>query len=119
MRKRYFLIGLLVPFLLFGCTSRPIPPTPSPETPFVSEVSPNCGDPGETVLIKGAGFGDTQGSSFVTFSGVTAVVTSWSSTQISVLVPATTTGDVVVTVNGVSSNGVGFTIPCGTQILVL
>lgn len=79
----------------------------------IIEVNPTCGVPGETIIITGTSFGDTQGSSVVTFNGVPAVVTSWSNTQISVLVPpAAITGDVVVTVSGVNSNGVRFTIPC-------
>lgn len=68
------------------------------------------------MVIKGTGFADTQGGSVVTFNGVPVVVTSWSNTQITVLVPVTTTGDIVVTVNGVSSNGVRFTIPCGMMM---
>ena len=68
------------------------------------------------MVIKGTGFADTQGGSVVTFNGVPAGVVSWSSTQITVLVPVTTTGDIVVTVNGVSSNGVRFTVPCGVAI---
>jgi uncharacterized protein (TIGR03437 family) len=79
----------------------------------ITEVNPVCGVAGETIIIKGTSFGDTQGSSSVTFNGIPAVVTSWSNTQISALVPnAAIIGDVVVTVNGVSSNGIRFTIPC-------
>lgn len=111
MRKMCFLIRLLVPFLLFGCANNATPPS-APASPFIGEANPSCGVPGETVIITGTGFGDTQNSSQVTFNGVLAVVTSWSNTQISVLVPPTITGDVIVTVNGVNSNGVRFTIPC-------
>ena len=83
----------------------------------IIEVNPTCGVPGETIIITGTSFGDTQGLSVVTFNGVPAVVTSWSNTQISALVPSgAITGDVLVTVNGVNSNGIWFTIPCYTHV---
>jgi hypothetical protein len=51
----------------------------------------------------------------VTFNGVTATPTSWSSGAIGVTVPAgATTGPVVVTVNGVASNSVTFTTTSGS-----
>ena len=109
---KYFLIGLLTLVFLVGCSNPPAP-TPTPIPLAISEVSSLCGVAGETVIIKGTSFGNSQGSSLVTFNGVTAAVTSWSNTQISALVPnAAFTGDVVVRVNGVNSNGIRFTIPC-------
>jgi hypothetical protein len=48
----------------------------------------------------------------VTFNGTVGAPVSWSSTSILVPVPSgATTGNVVVTVGGVSSNGVPFTVP--------
>ena len=56
-----------------------------------------------------------QNLSTVSFNGVTATPTSWSATSIGVPVPAgATTGPVVVTVNGVASNGVTFTTTSGS-----
>ncbi len=47
----------------------------------------------------------------MTFNGTTATPTSWSATSIVVPVPAgATTGNVVVTVGGVASNGLTFTV---------
>ena len=47
----------------------------------------------------------------MTFHGTTAATTSWSATSITATVPAgATTGNVVVTVGGVGSNGVAFTV---------
>jgi len=110
--KKYLFIGILTFLFLVGCSNAPSP-TSTPIPLAITEVSPLCGVAGETIIIKGTSFGITQGSSIVTFNGVTAVVTSWSNTQISALVPsAAITGDVVVTVNGVNSNGIRFTIPC-------
>ncbi|MCX6090135.1 MAG: IPT/TIG domain-containing protein, partial [Candidatus Atribacteria bacterium] len=85
--------------------------------PVISSLSPTCGPAGTVVLITGTGFGNTPGASTVKFfSGVTATVNSWSATSISVTVPAAaTTGNVVVTVDGRTSNEVMFTNPCGGQ----
>ena len=52
-----------------------------------------------------------QGSSTVTFNGAAGVATSWSNTSINVSVPYhATTGNLVVTVAGLSSNGILFTV---------
>ena len=108
--KKYLTIGILVLLLLIGCNNTPAP-TPVPLT--ITELSSQCGVPGTTIIITGTSFGDTQGSSVVTFNGVPAMVNSWSNTQIEALVPnAAITGNVLVTVNGANSNGIWFTIPC-------
>jgi len=63
------------------------------------------------VTIAGVNFGGTQGTSTVTFNGAPATPTSWSATSIVAPVPGgATTGNVVVTVGGVASNGVSFTV---------
>src|SRR4029077_4097016 len=70
---------------------------------------------GTSVTISGANFGATQGTSTVKFNGIAAVPTSWSATSIIAVVPAgATTGNVVVTVGGVASNGVSFTVTADT-----
>jgi len=47
----------------------------------------------------------------VNFNGTTATPTSWSSTSIIVPVPTgATTGNVVATVGGQTSNGIAFTL---------
>jgi len=80
--------------------------------PIISSLSPSSGSGGTTVTIAGSLFGSTQGSGSVTFNGTTATPTSWSDTSITVPVPAgATTGNVVVTVNGATSNGMLFTVP--------
>ena len=64
-------------------------------------------------MITGTSFGDAQGSSGVTFNGVPATVNSWSNTQIEVLVPICSIhGTVLITLSGLNSNGIWFTIPC-------
>lgn len=69
---------------------------------------------GSAAYISGSGFGSSQGASSVTFNGTLVPqsnIQSWTSSQINLLVPAgATTGNVIVTVSGKSSNGVIFTI---------
>jgi len=79
--------------------------------PIISSLSPTAGLPGSSVTINGLNFGSDPGTSTVTFNGDPAMPTSWSETQIFVPVPTdATTGNVVVTVNGLPSNGVLFTV---------
>src|SRR5882672_7200559 len=83
-----------------------------PPPPTITSLSQNAGAVGASITITGTNFGTAQGSSTVTFNGNTAAAASaWSATSITVLVPAgATTGNVVVTVFGVASNGSPFTI---------
>jgi len=79
--------------------------------PGLTSLSPITGPVGMVVTITGAGFGSTQGSSTVTFAGTAATPTSWNATTIKVPVPTGAgTGNVVVTVGGVASNGIKFTV---------
>jgi hypothetical protein len=79
--------------------------------PSITNLSPASGAVGTPVTITGSNFGATQGTSTVKFNGIAATPTSWSATSISVPVPAgATTGNVVVTVSGVASNGLNFTV---------
>jgi hypothetical protein len=79
--------------------------------PSITSLNPTSGLAGTPVTISGANFGGTQGTSTVKFNGIAATVTSWSATSITAAVPAgATTGNVVVTVGGVASNGVSFTV---------
>jgi hypothetical protein len=83
----------------------------APSGPNIDSLSPSTGPVGTLVTISGANFGDTQGSSSVGFNGAAALATFWSATSIVVLVPANaTSGSAVVTVAGVASNGVTFTV---------
>src|SRR5262249_10466248 len=99
--------------------------------PGITSVSPSSGAPSMSVTISGTGFGSTQGSSTVTFNGVAATPSSWNNTSITVPAPsAATTGLVLVTVGGVSSNGVSFSFapvissvspssgPAGTSVTI-
>jgi len=89
----------------------------TPPAPTITNLNPTSGAVGTSVTITGTNFGATQGSSTVTFNGTPTNPTSsanWSATSIVVPVPAgATTGNVVVTVGGVASNGVLFTVSSG------
>ena len=87
-------------------------------TPNIASLSPISGSVGTSVSITGTNFGSTQGSSTVSFNGTPATtIGNWNPTQITATVPAgATTGNVVVTVNGVPSNGLNFTVVAGTSL---
>jgi Concanavalin A-like lectin/glucanases superfamily/IPT/TIG domain/Putative Ig domain len=79
--------------------------------PFLSNISPASGPVGTAVTITGSGFGVAQGASTVAFNGTTAAVSSWSATSIIVNVPTgASSGSVIVTVNGIASNGLNFAL---------
>jgi hypothetical protein len=88
-----------------------------PATPSITSLSQTSGAVGTCVTITGTNFGSTQGSSTVTFNGFAATPTSWSANSIGACVPSTaTTGNVIVTVGGVASNGIVFTVVLGPII---
>jgi len=89
--------------------------------PTLTSVAPATGLVGTSVTIVGTNFGATPGTSTVTFNGIAATPTSWSATSIVVPVPSgATSGNIVVTVGGLPSNAVSFTVmpgaPTGLKI---
>ena len=85
----------------------PLPVAP----PAIATLSPPSGVPGTSISISGSNFGSSQGASTVTFNGLAAASTVWSTSSIATVVPAgAITGAVVVTVRGLASNGVPFTV---------
>jgi hypothetical protein len=79
--------------------------------PSITSLNPNFGPTGTSVTISGANFGSSQGSSTVTFNGVAASPTSWSASSIVAPVPVNaTSGNVIVTVSGIASNGINYTV---------
>ncbi len=94
-----------------GVPSNNSPFTVTLPGPGVTSLSPTSGAVGTAVTINGANFGATQGTSSVRFNGTVATPTSWSAARIVATVPSgAATGPVAVTVNGVTSNGVTFTV---------
>lgn len=79
--------------------------------PVITSLTPNNGSIGTSVTIAGTGFGATPGTSTVTFNGIAAAVSSWNAVSIVATAPVmATTGPVVVTVGGVASNSITFTV---------
>src|SRR5207244_3819599 len=79
--------------------------------PSITSLAPTSGAVGASVTITGTNFGATQGTSTVTFNGTATTPTSWSATSIAAPVPTgATSGNVIVTVGGVASNGASFTV---------
>src|SRR5271155_2458672 len=99
-------ILLLTASLLFLCSGRAYG-----QAPTISAISPTSGPVGMPVTITGTNFGTTQGSSTVTLNSTSAVVTSWSATNITVIVPTGgTSGTFTVTVSGQAVNSPSFTV---------
>jgi hypothetical protein len=111
--RQYFPILLLLPALaltITGCNGS-YGGGGGGNAPYISVLSVSSGPLGTPVTITGTKFGAAQGSSTVTFNGTAGTPTSWSDTSIVVPVPTgATTGPVVVTVGGVASNSITFTI---------
>ena len=78
--------------------------------PSLVSVTPDMGPVGSTITIKGSNFGDSQGTSTVSFGGTEAgAAASWTATEIKVAVPTgAKSGDVTVSVSGKASNGLEF-----------
>ena len=111
------MLVLALAITIVGCGAGSSSPggggNPSPAS--ITSVNPTSGLVGTSVTITGANFGATQGTSTVKFNGIAATPASWSATGIVVPVPTgATTGNVVVTVGGVASNGVSFTVQSDT-----
>lgn len=70
-----------------------------------------CAPAGAPTTIYGNHFDSTPANNLVTFNGVPAQITSASQNQLKVIVPnAATTGPLIVSVNGLQSSAVPFTI---------
>ena len=100
------------PFVFLACSGLFLSAAPlRAASPSITSLSVTSGPVGTSVTITGTNFGSPQGTSTVTFNGSAATVSTWGSTSILVTVPsAATTGNVVVTVSGVASNGKSFTV---------
>jgi hypothetical protein len=72
-------------------------------TPVISSFTPANGAVGATVTITGTNFHNTDANNVVKFNGVTAVVTTATTTSITTTVPnGATTGKITVTVGGIT-----------------
>lgn len=77
--------------------------------PTILGISPSTGEEGDTIIVTGTGFDTHQHGGTVTFNRIEAdSYISWSATELVVVAPASTTGDVVVTTAVGTSNGIQF-----------
>ena len=87
--------------------------------PIISGLSPSAGPVGTVVTITGSNFGSTQGSSSVSFGQFFAVPAQWSEDKIVVPVPTgAVTSSVIVTIAGMVSNALPFTIGATTTGMI-
>src|ERR1017187_4012488 len=82
----------------------------TPTSPTITNLSPAFAVVGTSATITGRNFGTTRGS--VRFLGVPgAPISNWTDTSITAQVPmGAATGPVTVTANGMTSNGVTFSV---------
>lgn len=79
--------------------------------PTINTLTPASGPAATVVTVSGLNFGATQGTSTLTFNSLAAAPNTWSDKSIVVAVPAyAITGPVIVTVSGVTSNSLIFTV---------
>ena len=80
--------------------------------PHIDAVTPSSGAVGTEVTINGSGFGDSRGSSYVSFESVQATqYNEWTDTSIRCLVPAgALSGWLRVVTDGGASNGANFVV---------
>lgn len=76
--------------------------------PQLTSIDKNTAFVGETVRLTGKYF-DVATPKAVTFNGVAAAIVSASATTLDVIVPASTSGNIVVNVDGVNSSPLTFT----------
>jgi hypothetical protein len=77
--------------------------------PVITAVSPAHAPVGAVVTVTGTSFGDAPGT--VSFNGVSATPSSWSNTSVGFPIPlGATSGQIVITSNGWSTNGVNYYI---------
>jgi hypothetical protein len=119
VRAPFLALALAVALAVVSCGKSSSTST-SATAPILIALTPSFGFVNNVITISGANFGTTQGTSTVTFNNTPASVASWSDTTLVVTVPTgATTGNVVVTVAGVASDGISFavaTVPTITSL---
>jgi hypothetical protein len=100
------------PYLTVTTTNQ-APAAAGKTSPAITKLSAMAGPVGTKVTITGTGFGAQQPTSTVTFGGTQGMPTSWNDTSIVVPVPAGVkdgNAPIIVTVGGVASKSVNFTV---------
>ncbi|MBZ0090262.1 MAG: IPT/TIG domain-containing protein, partial [Thermoanaerobaculia bacterium] len=94
-----------------GFTTNP----PPPAAPVISEISPDAGQPGDTVVISGSGFLGDGSRMIVTFQHAVAEILTATETSLQVVVPeGAQTGSVLVCIaSDICSNPFPFFVTFG------
>ncbi|MFZ2960830.1 MAG: IPT/TIG domain-containing protein [Candidatus Ozemobacteraceae bacterium] len=118
MKRFAILLCVGVALFMLGCgggsTSNPTTPT---TTPQITAISPANGSVGTVVTIQGINFGSVQGTSILSYGGITVTPLSWNSSIITAAIPSNSVsgGQFIVTVGGASSNqSTTFTVSAAT-----
>jgi hypothetical protein len=85
------------------------------QAPTITGVTPSSAIVGTSVTISGSHFGESQGSSTVTFNGVAAKPTGWTATSIVVPVPAGAKDGNIVVTTAAGNASVPFTVQAYDQ----
>ena len=115
-RTIIFIFTLFSLIIIYSCSksnnNTVTPPDNNNTDPVIQSLDNTMGPTGSTITISGKNFGNTQSKSFVTFNGEKAIdYIGWTKVKVVVVVPAkATTGNVVLTVDSIASNGVKFTV---------
>jgi hypothetical protein len=107
MKKILTMLAMIILLSFSGCSSGGgSSPVSTVMAPTIVSISPSTGGPGTLVTIQGSRFGNFQGNSIVSYSGVTVAPSSWSDSIITVTVPqnAQNNGTFQVIVGGLASN---------------
>ena len=107
MNKYLVFFIVLICAFTYGCSSGgSSKPLNVATGPVISSISPTSGGYGTMITINGSNFGVVQSTSIVSYAGVTIIPSSWSNTQIALVLPenAPNNGNFVVVVGGVYSN---------------
>ena len=126
--KKYSIsiLFFLLVLIIIGCdetvTNSNINPGDTSGSNFkISFIIPSSGRIGDTITISGIGFGNTQGTSYISFNGQkTTNYLNWSKNLILLKIPnGATSGKVSVTVNSKKSNEVDFTVLSGADSIAM
>jgi hypothetical protein len=110
--------GIAYVYAKSGTISSYTPITVESGTPTITSLSATSGSIGAMIAISGHDFSSGLQSASVNYNGITAPVLSWSNLLIMTQVPTgATSGPVQVSVGGVGSNTVAFTVTAAAQPL--
>lgn len=105
----FYLSLIAVIGLLWMCSEEEY--NPGIQAPIITKIGPNVAFAGAEVIIYGSNFSSAAAENAVSFSGKAGTVIRTTTLEITAVVPSgTTTGEVTVTTNNLTSAGFPFTV---------